>query len=100
LSTMLCHFSCSITVVVVDYDDVRLILLTVWQHGVWYHLHWEGSVFGDLLGVIMSLWACTRMAICTVVSAFSSIFIEDVAKATEGGLTGLRLFQLYCLPHL
>jgi len=29
LSTMLCHFSCSITVVVVDYDDVRLILLTV-----------------------------------------------------------------------
>ena len=38
------------------------------------------------------------MAICTVVSAFSSIFIEDVATATDGGLTGLRCFQLYLVP--
>ena len=41
--------------------------------------------------------ACARMGTCMVVSAFSSISIEDVVKATDGGL---RWFQLYVVRDM
>ena len=46
---------------------------------------------------ISFLPACARMGTCMVVSAFSSISVEDIAQATDGGL---RWFQLHAVRDM